>query len=203
MKIGPKYKIARRLGDRVFPKCQTTKFTVSGTEKKTKSKKGRRGLSEYGSQLLEKQKARFTYCVSEKQFSSYIKEARDQADNPAVAAFISLEKRLDNIVFRLGLAPSRLAARQMVSHGHIYVNGRRLNIPSHQVKIGDKISVRPQSKTKGLYTEIEEKIAANHLPTWLKLDEKNLVGELLAEPKTDELETNLNFVVILEFYSRS
>lgn len=204
MKIGPKYKICRRLGERIFPKCQTTKFVVSGAEKKKNGSKRRpKQLSEYGRQLLEKQKARYTYGVSEKQFSNYVKEAGKSKDNnPQATLYKLLESRLDNIVFRLGFANSRLFARQLVSHGHIMVNGRKCSIPSRRMKISDKISIRPQSLKKGAFNDLDEKIKDSSMPNWLLLDLKKKEGEIKAEPAVNEGELILNFSTILEFYSR-
>ncbi len=199
MKIGPKYKIARRLGERVFPKTQTTKFVVSGPDKKT----GRRSaLSAYGRQLLEKQKAKYTYGVSERQFVGYVNKAREGRGNPAHALQQSLERRLDNVVFRLGLIRSRAFARQAVAHGHIVVNGQKLTIPSYQVRIGDKIGIRLGSKNNGMFRELTEKLKDYQAPSWLKFNPDLLEGEVIAEPLTTEAEFNLNFSTILEFYSR-
>lgn len=199
MKTGPKYKIARRLGERVFPKTQTAKFVISGTEKKMGRRKT---LSDYGRQLLEKQKAKYTYGVSEKQFVGYVNKARGAKGNPAEALYTLLEKRLDNVAFRLGLFRSRAFARQGVAHGHILVNGRKVTIPSYQVRGGDVISIRTGSQQNGIFREIATKLAEHTAPSWLlfNLDEKR--GEVKAEPLMSEGEMNLNFSTILEFYSR-
>ena len=124
MITGKKYKICRRLGDRVYNKCQTPAFSRSVAAKRAGPMKRRpKPKSEYGTQMLEKQKARFTYNVSEKQFSNYVEKSREtKGVNPAEFLYKSLESRLDNVVHRLGFAPSRAFARQMVSHGHITVN---------------------------------------------------------------------------------
>lgn len=199
MKIGPKYKIARRLGERVFPKTQTAKFTISGPVKKT----GRRGTaSDYGRQLLEKQKAKYTYGVSEKQFVGYVNKARDGKGSPSEALRALLEKRLDNVTFRLGFFRSRAFARQAVSHGHILVNGRKLNIPSYQVRVGDVISVREGSKQNGIFRELSEKMKEHQAPAWLLLNLDEKKGEVKSEPLSTEGEMSLNFSTILEFYSR-
>lgn len=203
MKTGPKYKICRRLGERVFPKCQTAKFTVSGSGGRDKNRKRRSPMSEYGKQLLEKQKAKYSYGVNEKQFSNYVKEARKTKDNnPTEVLYRSLERRLDNVVFRLGLAKSRAFARQMVSHGHIMINGKKMNVPSHKVSVGDVISIRQQSKTKGMFTDFEERMKNYTVPLWLTLDQKKMEGTVKDIPPYGEMEFNLNFNSILEFYSR-
>jgi len=214
MKIGPKYKICRRLGERVFAKCQTTKFSISGSARrpgqvrksaapKTAVRPGggprpasRRNLSEYGSQLLEKQKARYTYGLGERQFASQVKRYRGE-----VALYQSLETRIDNAVFRLGWAPSRAAARQAVTHGHILVNGRRVSTPSYSVRPGDKISLRPSSRERPLFRDLDERLKDYQPPAWLAAPAIG-EGEVLASPAVGESELNLNFGAIIGFYSR-
>jgi len=205
MRIGPQYKICRRVGDKIFPKCQTTKFAIASGDQRGKRRKKE---SEFGAQLLQKQKARYTYGVSEKQFSNYVKKARKTTAGTTTAGniFKFLETRLDNTVFRLGIASTRSFARQMVSHGHILVNGKRLNIPSYDVRKGDKISVRPQSQSKNLFKNDEEKASEKghpeSIPSWLIFDEKKKSGEVKNMPQFGENESNLDFSAIIEFYSR-
>jgi len=197
MKIGPKYKICRRLNDKVFAKCQTTKFSISGSaQNKTFKKRGWRNASEYGSQLLEKQKARYTYGMNERQFAQYVKKHREQA-----GLFSALETRLDNVVFRLGWVTSRAAARQAVTHGHIVVNDRRLSIPSYQVKIGDRIKIMTTSRNLGLFRGLEERLKDYQTAAWLAVE---TVGEgaILATPLAGGTEMNLDFGAIIDFYSR-
>ena len=202
MKIGPKYKIAKRLGAPIFEKTQTQKFTVSEARSAMRNR-GRRGMvSDYKRQLLEKQKMRFTYGITEKQLSRYVKEAFAVGHQPIGHLIARLESRLDNVVTRLGIAKTRRLARQMVSHGHILVNGRRLNIPSHKVKIGDVVSVREQSKDSPLFTEIKEDLDTHTPPHWLKLNAKELSGEKTAEPTYEPSETLFDPQQVLEFYSR-
>lgn len=208
MQTGPKYKICRRLGSRVFGKCQTTKFSISGSP--TKGGKGKkpgggrpRSQSEYGSQLLEKQKARFSYGLKERQFANYVNKVRGhQVKNPTAALYQMLESRLDNVVYRLGLANTRTFARQLVTHGHITVNGRRLNIPSYHVKPGDKIAIRVQSRAVGAFRNLAERHKDLHLPAWLTFDLEKTEGEVKALPLPGEAEVDINFGAILEFYSR-
>lgn len=203
MRVGPKYKIARRLGDRIFPKTQGTKFTVSGTEKKQRGKKGgRRNVSEYGTQLIEKQKAKYTYGVSEKQFSNYVKATRGGKEAPAAGLYRALETRLDNVVFRMGLVNSRAFARQAVSHGHIMVNGRKVTIPSCTLREGDVVSIRPGSKDNGIFRELAEKMKERQAPNWLSVDPLKVEGTLKGLPSYKDKEPNLKFESILEFYSR-
>ncbi len=202
MKTGPKYKICRRVGDRVFGKCQTTKFTVSGTEK-PRSKKGGRMSTEYGGQLLEKQKARFTYGVTEKQFARYVRAAQAARGGvPAERLYAALESRLDNVVYRLGLAPTRQAARQMVSHGHITINESRNKIPSYSVRAGDRVAVRLASRDKGVFTAVPERVKDLSVPEWLTLDTETYAGVIKALPHHPSAAGTINFSSILEFYSR-
>src|SRR5262245_8692490 len=129
MKIGPKYKIAKRLGAPVFEKTQTQKFALSEARKAKNVRKKRGGAaSDYSKQLTEKQKMRYTYGITEKQLRRYVDEAAATGHQPIALLIARLESRLDNVVYRLGLAPTRLGARQMVSHGHVTVNGRKLTI---------------------------------------------------------------------------
>ncbi len=217
MLIGPKFKIARRLGARVFPKTQTAKFSLTTAGqggKKGGMSTGRRprALSEYGQQLLEKQKARYTYLLKEGQFASYVKSVREKhssTETPQVRLYQLLELRLDNAVFRLGLAPSRGAARQLVTHGHVVVNGRRLNIPSHQLAVGDKVAIRPESRAGGAGrlagandTASGQETAGRQVPPWLAYDELAKEGKVLAKPLLGTTESEINFGAILEFYSR-
>jgi small subunit ribosomal protein S4 len=202
MKIGPQYKIARRLGARIFPKTQTAKFTISGTERKRPAKSKRGGGTDFGLQLIEKQKARFTYGVMEKQFSNYVKKVRGMKGTPAANLHRLLEQRVDNVVFRIGLVPSRRFARQAVSHGHILVNGRKITIPSYQIKVGDVLSVRPGSKDNGIFRNLLERTKDYQVPEWLSYDSEKLTATVVHEPKTDTVAEGLNFGTILEFYSR-
>lgn len=204
MRIGPKYKIARRLGERIFPKTQTTKFVVSGMEARSRNSnnKRRKKMSDFGRQLLEKQKAKYTYGVSERQFVGYVSKARAATGNPGEKLFKLLENRLDNVVFRMGLVRSRAFARQAVAHGHITVNGRKLTIPSYQVKIGDKIAIRPGSRDNGIFRELTEKMKEYTAPAWILVDPSTGDGEIKGEPLVKEGEPILQFSSILEFYSR-
>ncbi len=202
MIIGPKYKIAKRLGAPVFEKTQTQKFALS--EARTARNKTKRGgmMSDYKRQLLEKQKMRFVYGISEKQLSRYVGEAFEQGHQPIGQLIARLESRLDNVVYRLGFAKTRRLARQLVSHGHICINGRRLNIPSHRVSIGDVISIREQSKQSPLFVTLDESLNAHVPASWLALTAKELKGEKKAEPTFEPTETLFDPQQVLEYYSR-
>ncbi|MEK7610157.1 MAG: 30S ribosomal protein S4 [Patescibacteria group bacterium] len=210
MKIGPKYKICRRLGERVFAQCQTTKFSISGSSTTGRGGKGGRGssrprknLSDYGRQLLEKQKARYTYGLGERQFANYVAQSRSLAKtSPGNNLYERLESRLDNVVFRAGLAASRLMARQIVSHGHILLNGRRMNVPSHQLIVGDRLSIRPASRNKGVFGNLAERLKDHRSPNWLSYDETANQWQIGGRPQAETGELNVNFSTIVEFYSR-
>lgn len=200
MKTAPKYKLCRRLGSAVFEKCQTQKFVQSEARHK-KTGKRPKALSDYGLQLIEKQKIRFTYNITETQFSNYIKEAMTKKGMPpADRLFESLEHRLDNVVYRLGFGHTRTLTRQMVSHGHFTVNGKRTTVPSYKVREGDVISVREGSKKSALFTEFAKKTKDYTAPAWLKVDAAELKGTVTGKPKN--LDSLLNFNSVLEFYSR-
>jgi len=205
MKIGPKYKIARSLGAPVFDKTQTQKFQLNQERKSGGFKQRRgRGPSEYGLQLKEKQKARYYYLVPEKQFARYVRESiQHPSKNPAQKLFERLEMRLDNVVYRLGLAPTKIAAKQMVNHGHIDVNGKRLNVPSHFVRINDTIAVRERSKNTKLFDGLIERNEHYSPPAWITVDLKHMSGTVEGIPSLKDA-TDLLFDVkaILEFYSR-
>ncbi len=202
MIIGPKYKIARRLNAPVFEKTQTQKFALSAG-RKTKKGGGPRTKTAFGEQLAEKQKARFSYLLTEKQFSNYVRKAIDSKEHTVPTLFSLLERRLDNTAYRAGFATTRSGARQMVSHGHIAVNGQRVTIPSFQVSAGDKITVRSGSAKKPLFANATEKMKAVTAPTWIKTDADKVQAEILSLPtmahKTDTI-FDLNSVI--EFYSR-
>ncbi|MEX0930651.1 MAG: 30S ribosomal protein S4 [Candidatus Paceibacterota bacterium] len=204
MKIGPKFKIARRLGAPVFDKTQTPKFELSLQRKGQQRSTGRRPkqLSQYGTQLREKQKARYTYLVPEKQFGNYVKAAMNGTGTPADSLYERLEMRLDNVTYRLGLAPTKSAARQMVSHGHIIINGRKNNIASHAVSVGDVISVREQSKGTKLFDSIKERLENYNPPSWLTFDESSLSGSVKGKPQIKDADLLFDIQSILEFYSR-
>lgn len=202
MKVGPKYKIAKRLGPSVFEKTQTQKFALA-QERSAKNKKRSRGPTEYGKQLLEKQKVRMTYGLLERQFGRYVREAMDtHGANPAEVLHTTLELRLDNVIYRLGLAPTRRAARQMVSHGHITINGVKTTIPSRMIRIGDRIAVREGSKSRVLFENFNEKFIERPLPAWLSWNPKAMEGGVQALPTMEAADPAGDLVAVLSFYSR-
>ncbi|MFA6251646.1 MAG: 30S ribosomal protein S4 [Candidatus Paceibacterota bacterium] len=202
MKPVKKYKIGRRLGAGVFEKCQTTKFAMSEARHAKNAKNKRpKPLSGYAQQFIEKQKVRFMYGISERQFSNYIKEAISQKGVPANEyLFELLENRLDNIVYRFGLTHSRRLSRQMVSHGHILVNGKKTTVPSCRVKIGDVVTIREGSKKSVLFTDMANKMKDYTCPNWLAFNVDSLSGKISGKPKN--IEGYIDLDTVLEFYSR-
>jgi len=202
MKIGPKYKIARRLGAPVFEKTQTQKYAIR-QERKGKKRGFSKAKSEYGIQMNEKQKARFTYCLSEKQFSNYVKEALlRKSENTSQTIFEFLELRLDNVLFRLGFSSTRLGSRQMVSHGHVVVNGRRVNTPSRRLVMGDKIGIAPRSVNKSIFENLDEKIKNTDIPSWIRFDHTKKIAEIQGKPQMLKTENTFDLNAVIEFYSR-
>ena len=196
----PKFKICRRLGPGVYDKCQTAKFSASAAKSLPGGKRPK-APTEYGAQLLEKQKIRFSYGISERQLSNYVKKVSGMKGAGTAQMFYEgLESRLDNVIYRMGLGASRRATRQMVSHGHFVVNNHRVTIPSYEVKIGDVIKIREGSKVKKIFANLTEKLKDYTAPTWVSFDLNNMEGRILAKPKN--VETFLNINAVLEFYSR-
>lgn len=204
MKIGPKFKIAKRLGAAIFEKTQGPKFELSLARTQNKRTNKRPGqASDYKKQLIEKQKMRFSYGITEKQLRRYVDESIAKKGHQPIAVLMDrLETRLDNVVYRLGLAKTRQFARQMVSHGHIVVNGKRLNVPSHKVRVGDVITIREGSKSSVMYAEIPEKHEAISVPAWLEFDAKKLEGNVKGAPVYNPAETLFDPEQVMEFYSR-
>ncbi|MBI1999356.1 MAG: 30S ribosomal protein S4 [Parcubacteria group bacterium] len=196
------FKIARRLGARVFPKTENPRFVLTPRQRTQKHRVA--PLSEYGTQLLEKQKVRYAYGLREAQFSNYVKKAMGKKGaNSAAQLFRLLESRADNVVYRLGLANTRRAARQMVSHGHITVNGRKTTVPSQSLSVGDRVGVRAGSSGKKLFQEIEKSFETRTPPAWLARDEKKREGVVSAAPSLETGgEALFNLTSVIEFYSR-
>lgn len=202
MKIGPKFKIAKRLGAPIFEKTQTQKFELSQARGGRMRKRRPGQMSDYKRQLIEKQKMRFTYGVSEKQLRRYVNEAVEKSHQPIALLMGRLESRLDNVVYRLGLAKTRRFARQMVSHGHITVNGRKLTVPSHKVRMEDMVAVREGSKDTGLFTNLADSHESAGVPAWLSFDVKKMEGKVTAAPTYEPSESLFDPAQVLEYYSR-
>lgn len=197
---GPKTKIARKFGEPIF-----------GSDKYFEKRNyppgmhgaaaRRKKVSEYGTQLKEKQKAKYTYGVLEKQFRKTFELARRKEGVTGLILMQLMESRLDNLVYRLGIAPTRNAARQLVSHRHITVNGEILNIPSYLAKVGDVIGVREKSKSLEVITNsVEGRSASSH--AWLEWDAAKMCGKFLNYPTREEIPENINEQLIVELYSK-
>lgn len=201
MKIGPKFKIAKRLGAPIFEKTQTQKFALSQAKGGRQVRRGGQ-MSDYKKQLFEKQKMRFSYGITEKQLRRYVDEAIKSGHKPITSLMERLESRLDNTVYRLGLAKTRHQARQVVAHGHITVNGKRLSIPSHKVKSGDVIAVREGSKSSALFNLLTDTHEGTTVPAWLTIDIKKLSANVVGVPVYNPTETLFDPELVMEYYSR-
>ncbi len=201
MQIGPRYKKARYLGAPVFRKTQTQKFAMR-SQRKVKTTRRRSVKSEYGKQMLEKQKARYSYGVSGGQFTNYVKRALQTSGDNSKNLLQMLESRLDNVMVRAGFAPTRSAARQMVSHGHILVNGKHVRVPSYEVKIGDVLTIREGSKGKAIFTKLDDEFKNFKWPNWLVVDAGKREIKVSATPQTDMTELLFDVGQVLEFYTR-
>ncbi|MCL5115659.1 MAG: 30S ribosomal protein S4 [Firmicutes bacterium] len=204
---GPVCKLCRREGTKLYlkgEKCFTDKCPVSrrayppGQHGQGNT---RRKLSEYGVQLREKQKARRTYGVMEGQFARYFEKAEKKQGVTGEVLLQTLERRLDNVVYRMGLASSRAEARQLVRHNHFQVNGRRVNIPSFSVKPGDVIEVRESSRQKPRFKQMAQ-ITSRLVPAWLEVNSEALRGTVLRLPNRDEIDAPVQEQLIVEYYSR-
>ncbi|MCL2370771.1 MAG: 30S ribosomal protein S4 [Firmicutes bacterium] len=161
---------------------------------------GRRKPSEYSLQLREKQKAKRAYGLLEKQFKAYYVEAERRKGVTGETMLFLLEKRLDNVVYRMGIGSSRAHSRQIVNHGHITINGKYVDIPSYQVKVGDIVAIRDSKKDSGVAKEL--KGAKIVMPKWVEFDTEKLVGKILEEPERSDVDLNINEQLIIELYSR-
>jgi small subunit ribosomal protein S4 len=202
---GPICKNCRRFGMKLCSKpagkCAWERRKSAPGDKSTQQR--RRRISEYGTQLREKQKARAIYGVLERQFRNYYKKATRLEGVTGDRLLQLLESRLDNVVYRLGFADSRRQSRQIVSHCHIQVNGKKVNIPSYQVKAGDRISWREQSKKTGLFEIVSNGMGANSvIPSWLNVDSDKAVGEVVSMPRSSDVELTIDTRQIVEYYSR-
>ena len=198
--IGPKSRIARKFGEAIFgpDKAFEKKNYPPGQHGNSRRRKK---MSEYGVQLKEKQKAKYTYGVLEKQFSNLFEKAARSKGITGEVLLQLLECRLDNVVFRLGVAPTRSAARQLVSHKHVTVNGQVCNIPSLSVKAGDIIGIREKSKSLEVITDSLSTARYNQ-SSWLEWDQTSLSGKFLNTPERTEIPENIKEQLIVELYSK-
>lgn len=174
--------------------CAKKSIRTSG--RKTKK------VSEYGVQLREKQRAKFIYCVNEKQFRHYFEMADRMKGITGENMLSLLERRLDNVIYRMGIASTRLQARQLVSHAQFTVNGQKVNIPSYLVKAGDVIAVRENKKNNGYFTVVKESKGGLNVPKWVEFDSEKLEGKVLAIPAREDIDTQIAEHMIVELYSK-
>lgn len=190
----------------VLKRCRTLGLdpVYLGIDKKSNRKSGRanKKVSEYGLQLREKQKAKFIYGVLEKPFRNYFKRAEKMNGMTGDNLMTLLELRLDNVIFRLGLARTRKEARQIVDHKHVLVNGKCVNIPSYLVNVGDSIEIKERAKSSQRYKDILEVTGGRLVPEWLDADQDNLKGVVKAAPSRDMIDVPVNEMLIVELYSK-
>jgi small subunit ribosomal protein S4 len=203
-------KTCRRLGQKLFLKgdrCFSQKCAMVKRAYAPGPQKKRRGgaPSEYKKSLEEKQTLKKQYGLSERQFKRYVKETLEKmgkVKDVSAELIGRLEKRLDNVVFRLGFAKSRVMARQLVSHGYFLINGKPVNIPSYQVKKDDSIALKEHKKAKGVFKELGNEMKRKEIPAWLTLNKEKLEAKTIGEPNLDEVKPPAEISLIFEFYSR-
>jgi len=203
--LGSVCHLCRRCGDKLMLKgarCMTPKCAMDRKRKPQTSRGRRRRLSDRGIQLVEKQKARYSYGVFERQFRRFFAQAAREPGVTGDNLKAILEKRLDNVVYRLGFADSRSQARQIVLHGHINVNGKKVGVPSYMVKENDVIAVRENSLKNEYFKQLLEDIKSKTVPAWLNLDRAKLVGQVVTQPMLDDASFKFDGQSIVEYYSR-
>ena len=199
MKKVKKHKISRRLQTPLFESCQTQKFALREQRKPPKRRRGM--VSEYGKQLAEKQKVRYLYSISERVLKNYVKKAVAKHDKQTEEVLAEmLERRLDNVVYQMNIAPTRRMARQMVSHGHFTVNGRKVTIPSYQMSNSDTVGIREGSTKTKLFQAILANSKTKPRVNWVTWDTKKREGAIIGKPVFGE--TVFSAPIILEYYSR-
>jgi small subunit ribosomal protein S4 len=207
---GPVCRLCRRFGDKLMlkgekcatPKCPLERRNTPPGGRPVTRGRGRGGTSDRGLQLREKQKLRVSYGVLERQFRRFFEEAKKRPGATGETLLVLLERRLDNVVYRLGFADSHAQARQVVGHGHITVNGRRAGIPSFLVKSGDLVAWCEPSKKTEYYKRLAEEVEGKFIPSWLSLDKESMTGKVLNLPGKDDLDAKFNAKAVVEYYSR-
>lgn len=203
---GPVCRQCRREGEKLFLKgerCFTGKCAMEKRAQAPGQHGGsRRKQSEYGLQLRAKQKTRRIYGVLESQFHRYYEKSIREKGVKGENMLIHLERRLDNVAYRLGFGKSRAQVRQLVNHGHFQVNGKKVDIPSYEIKEGDIITVRDKSRSVDIFKDIRESGSARPVPKWLDLNAENLTGKVIALPMREDIEASIEEHLIVEFYSR-
>ena len=203
---GPSCRLCRRAGEKLFLKgerCYTPKCAV---EKRRRAPGDhlprRRRISDWGIQLREKQKARQSYGILERQFLGYFTEARRDPGVTGDNLLQFLERLLDNVVYRLGFSSSRQQARQIVLHGHITVNGKKVNIPSYRVRAGESLGWKEAAREKPFYELMVRSVGQRPVPTWLDLDRKTMIANVVRNPEGNDMDATFNTRLIVEHYSR-
>lgn len=199
---GPRGKVVRRLDYPVFESPKFSRIEKNNYPPGEHGPNSRRRLSDYGIQMREKQRIKYTYGVLEKQFRNYFKKADLKEGITGHILIQMLECRLDNVVYRMGFAPTRRAARQLVTHGHFLVNNRKVNIPSFQVKEGTEIRVRDKSKRIPLVLDSVKRIKGDHTLPWMSIDKAKLVGLFQQVPERNEIPEEFNEQLVVELYSK-
>lgn len=199
--LEPQVKRSRRLGEALTEKA-IKYLTRRNFPPGAHGNKRKPQLTGYGEQLREKQKAKAIYGVLEKQFANYVEKAMSKRGNSGDLLLQFLEGRLDNVMYRAGFAKTRRMGRQQVAHAHLTVNGRRVNIPSYQVKSNDIIGVREKSKKSPLYAPLAAILEKMEAPSWLSINPRELTVKVLGAPKPEEIAINFDVTKIIEFYSR-
>ena len=202
--IGPKNKIARRFGVNLGLKTQATKVArrlqqspgVHGPKKRFHGSR-----SSYGKQLAEQPKAKYIYGLRERQFRGYVTEASRQEGDSGVNLQRLLELRLDNVVYRLGFATTRAQARQMVSHSLFTLNGKKMNIPSHLVKVGDVVAIKESKQKKRIFEQIDDRLSQQETPSWMRFDLGNKIGTIINLPDEKDFDKAFDVKLIIEYYS--
>lgn len=205
--IGAKCKICRREGEKLFlrgSRCYTDKcaFTRRGYPPGSHGKVGRRKLTSYAIQLRAKQKVKAIYGVLERQFQKTFQDATRMAGNPGANLLINLERRIDNVVYQLGIASSRTHARQIIRHGHIFIDGKKVDIPSYMVRVNQKIQLVDSMKKNSLVKKSLEERDPEKTVEWLKLDVENLSGTVVRMPKREDITLPIQENLIVELYSK-
>jgi small subunit ribosomal protein S4 len=202
----PTYKVCRRLGAGVYDKCQTQKFVLSEAHHAKYAKRAKRNMSDFAKQLIEKQRVRFAYGITERQLRKYVEESGRVSMlglDPVTRMIEQLEMRLDNVVYRSGLVSSRRAARQLVAHGHVIVNGTRSTIPSMVMQEGSTFELRPRTRTLPIMENIKKQLeSASTTPVWMNFDSVKCVGKVTGRPNPENTEMPGSVSAILEYYSR-
>jgi small subunit ribosomal protein S4 len=202
MKVGPKYKIARRLGPGVFEKTQSQKFAISAG-KRVRPVPGANPKSSYALGQMEKQRVRYTYQMSAKQLANSVRKVIASKSTKQIDdLFIALESRLDSVVLRAGFAKSRSMARQLCSHGHFKVNGVRTTVPSFHVRKGDVVTIREGSASSAVFADLDKRIKDAQIPAWVTVDAKAHSAKLSGVPAYKQDSAPFDLSKVLEFYKR-